>query len=433
MSGVLTPVLTAHWDQPDSFTLEGYRREGGYRALEKALRMPQDDIVGALKGSGLRGRGGAGFPTGVKWGFIPQGDGKPHYLVVNADESEPGTCKDIPLMLATPHMLIEGAIITCFAIKADRAFIYVRGEVLQVVRRVQHAVAEAYEAGYLGRDILGSGYDLDIVVHSGAGAYICGEETALLDSLEGYRGQPRLKPPFPAVEGLYSCPTVINNVESIASVPSIVSDGADWFAGMGTAEIHRVRHLLAQRARHHPGPVRGPARHHAARAAGPLGRGQGRAPAEVLDARRLVHPDPHRRAPRRAARLRGDDRGRVAARHPGAADLRRNHLRGPGHPAVDRVLRARVVRQVHALPGGDVLDGPGARPAGARPGQRGRPGEAAGHLRQHPRPGVLRARRRRGQPGHVVDQVLPGRVPPAPEGGRLPVRPGRRHAVREGS
>ena len=234
MTSVLIPTLTAHWDQPDSFTLAGYRREGGYQALEKALTMPQDDIVAVLKGSGLRGRGGAGFPTGVKWGFIPQGDGKPHYLVVNADESEPGTCKDIPLMLATPHMLIEGAIITCFAIKAHQAFIYVRGEVLHVVRRVQHAVAEAYGAGYLGRDILGSGYDLDIVVHSGAGAYICGEETALLDSLEGYRGQPRLKPPFPAVEGLYSCPTVINNVESIASVPSIVTDGAAWFADIGT-------------------------------------------------------------------------------------------------------------------------------------------------------------------------------------------------------
>jgi len=234
LTGVLTPVLTAYWDEPDSFTLEGYRREGGYRALERALQMPQGDIVGALKGSGLRGRGGAGFPTGVKWGFIPEGDGKPHYLVVNADESEPGTCKDIPLMMATPHMLVEGAIITSFAIKADKAFIYVRGEVLQVVRRVQHAVAEAYEAGYLGRDILGSGYDLDIIVHSGAGAYICGEETALLDSLEGYRGQPRLKPPFPAVAGLYSCPTVINNVESIASVPSIITDGAAWFAGMGT-------------------------------------------------------------------------------------------------------------------------------------------------------------------------------------------------------
>jgi NADH-quinone oxidoreductase subunit F len=230
----LTPVLTAHWDQPDSFTLEGYRREGGYQALAKALAMPQDEVVSALKGSGLRGRGGAGFPTGVKWGFIPQGDGKPHYLVVNADESEPGTCKDIPLMLATPHMLIEGAIITSFAIRADKAFIYVRGEVLHVVRRLQQAVAEAQAAGYLGRDILGSGYDLDIVIHAGAGAYICGEETALLDSLEGYRGQPRLKPPFPAVEGLYACPTVINNVESIASVPSIVANGPGWFDGMGT-------------------------------------------------------------------------------------------------------------------------------------------------------------------------------------------------------
>jgi NADH-quinone oxidoreductase subunit F len=234
VSAMLTPVLTAHWDQPDSFTLEAYRRNGGYQALGTALRMAPEEIVAALKGSGLRGRGGAGFPTGMKWGFTPQGDGKPHYLVVNADESEPGTCKDIPLMLATPHMLVEGAIITCFAIRAEKAFIYVRGEVLQVVRRVQQAVAEAQAAGYLGRDILGSGYDLDLVVHAGAGAYICGEETALLDSLEGYRGQPRLKPPFPAVEGLYACPTVINNVESIASVPSILANGASWFAGMGT-------------------------------------------------------------------------------------------------------------------------------------------------------------------------------------------------------
>ncbi len=234
MTGTLTPVLTAHWDEPDSFTLAGYRRHGGYQALAKALAMQPDDIIAAVKGSGLRGRGGAGFPTGMKWGFIPQGDGKPHYLVVNADESEPGTCKDIPLMLATPHALIEGAIITSYAIRAEQAFIYVRGEVLHVVRRLQQAVAEAYQAGYLGRDILGSGYGLDLVIHAGAGAYICGEETALLDSLEGFRGQPRLKPPFPAVAGLYACPTVINNVESIASVPAIVASGAAWFAGMGT-------------------------------------------------------------------------------------------------------------------------------------------------------------------------------------------------------
>ena len=234
MTDVLTPVLTAHWDEPDSFTLAAYRRHGGYQALAKAVTMPPEDIVTAVKESGLRGRGGAGFPTGMKWGFLPKGEDKPHYLVVNADESEPGTCKDIPLMLATPHLLVEGAIITSYAIKAPKAFIYVRGEVLHVVRRVQQAVAEAYEAGYIGKDILGSGYDLDLVVHTGAGAYICGEETALLDSLEGFRGQPRLKPPFPAVAGLYACPTVINNVESIASVPSIVANGAAWFAGMGT-------------------------------------------------------------------------------------------------------------------------------------------------------------------------------------------------------
>ena len=234
MTGVLTPVLTAHWDEPDSFTLAAYHRAGGYRALPKALAMPPDDVIGLVKQSGLRGRGGAGFPAGVKWGFIPQGDGKPHYLVVNADESEPGTCKDIPLMLATPHALVEGAVIAAYAIRAARAFIYVRGEVLHVVRRVRQAVAEAQAAGYLGRDILGSGYDLELVVHAGAGAYECGEETALLTSLEGYRGLPRLKPPFPAVAGLYASPTVVNNVESIASVPAIVANGADWFAGMGT-------------------------------------------------------------------------------------------------------------------------------------------------------------------------------------------------------
>jgi NADH-quinone oxidoreductase subunit F len=230
----LTPILTKSWDRPDSFTREAYEDDGGYEALRTALGMPQDDIIQAVKDSGLRGRGGAGFPTGMKWGFIPQADGKPHYLVVNADESEPGTCKDIPLMMANPHALIEGVIISAFAIRANFAVIYVRGEVLHVIRRLQQAVAEAYEAGYIGTDILGSGFDLELVVHSGAGAYICGEETALLDSLEGFRGQPRLKPPFPAVAGLYGGPTVINNVESIASVPSIVANGADWFASMGT-------------------------------------------------------------------------------------------------------------------------------------------------------------------------------------------------------
>ncbi|MFB8171593.1 NADH-quinone oxidoreductase subunit NuoF [Kitasatospora purpeofusca] len=231
---LLTPVLSAFWDDNRPWTLATYRRHAGYEGLKAALAMPPDDVIALVKDSGLRGRGGAGFPTGLKWQFIPQNDGKPHYLVVNADESEPGTCKDIPLLFANPHSLIEGMIIASYAIRCDHAFIYLRGEVVPVLRRLQAAVAEAYEAGLLGRNILGSGLDLDITVHAGAGAYICGEETALLDSLEGRRGQPRLRPPFPAIAGLYACPTVVNNVESIASVPPILARGKEWFKALGT-------------------------------------------------------------------------------------------------------------------------------------------------------------------------------------------------------
>ncbi|HEY2505771.1 MAG TPA: NADH-quinone oxidoreductase subunit NuoF [Streptosporangiaceae bacterium] len=234
MTTILTPTLSAHWDEADSYTLAAYERSGGYQALRKALAMEPDQVIQTLKESALRGRGGAGFPTGNKWAFIPQGDSKPHYLVVNADESEPGACKDMPTLLANPHALIEGIIIAAHGIRSQKAFIYVRGEVLHVIRRLQHAVDEARQAGYLGESILGSGLNLDVVVHAGAGAYICGEETALLDSLEGYRGQPRLKPPFPAVAGLYACPTVVNNVESIATVPYIIEQGAAQFASYGT-------------------------------------------------------------------------------------------------------------------------------------------------------------------------------------------------------
>jgi len=230
----LTPVLSAHWDQADSFTIAGYKRNGGYTAVEKALAMKPDDVIQLVKDSGLRGRGGAGFPTGNKWGFIPQGDNKEHYFVVNADESEPGTCKDTPLMMANPHVLIEGVIIGSYAIRANYAFIYIRGEVTHVVRRVQQAIEDAYKAGLLGKNILGKGFDLELVLHVGAGAYICGEETALLDSLEGFRGQPRLRPPFPAIAGLYAKPTVVNNVESVASVPAIINNGVAWFTAMGT-------------------------------------------------------------------------------------------------------------------------------------------------------------------------------------------------------
>jgi NADH-quinone oxidoreductase subunit F len=234
MTDPLTPVLTANWAQERSWTLQAYADQGGYGALRKAVGMDPDDVITMVKDSGLRGRGGAGFPTGMKWGFLPPLGEKPRYLVVNADESEPGSCKDVPLMLASPHTLVEGVIISAYAIRARRAFIYVRGEVLHVLRRLQQAVQQAYDAGYIGRDILGSGYDLDVLVHGGAGAYICGEETALLDSLEGKRGQPRLRPPFPAVEGLYASPTVVNNVESISSVPAIVRNGAEWFSALGT-------------------------------------------------------------------------------------------------------------------------------------------------------------------------------------------------------
>jgi len=223
----LAPVLSAHWDEKDSFTIAAYTRNGGYKASAKALAMDPDAVIQLVKDSGLRGRGGAGFPTGMKWGFIPQGDNKDHYLVVNADESEPGTCKDTPLMMANPHVLIEGCIIACHAIRAKHGFIYIRGEVTHVVRRLNQAIEDAYKAGHLGNGI-------DLVLHVGAGAYICGEETALLDSLEGFRGQPRLRPPFPAIAGLYARPTVVNNVESIASVPAIIANGAEWYQKYGT-------------------------------------------------------------------------------------------------------------------------------------------------------------------------------------------------------
>jgi len=230
----LTPVLTQRWSEPEPWTLATYERLDGYAGLRAALAMEPDAVIQLVKDSGLRGRGGAGFPTGMKWDFIPQDDGKPHYVVVNADEGEPGTCKDAPLMMTDPHSLIEGIVIASYAVRCSHAFIYLRGELVHAGRRLQAAIDEAYAKGYLGKDVLGSGFDCDLTLHRGAGAYICGEETALLDSLEGYRGQPRLRPLFPATHGLYGCPTVVNNVETIASVPFIVRHGVDWWRSMGT-------------------------------------------------------------------------------------------------------------------------------------------------------------------------------------------------------
>lgn len=233
--GTLTPIVSRGWGEDRSWTFDSYRSRGGYKGLEKALTMEPKDITETVKASGLRGRGGAGFPTGLKWSFLPPDDGKPRYLVVNADESEPGTCKDIPLLMANPHVLIEGMAITARAIRCEHAFVYLRGEVAHVYRRLLAAVREAEEAGMIGQGLGPNGdFNLRITAHAGAGAYICGEETALLDSLEGRRGHPRLKPPFPAVEGLYARPTVVNNVESISQVSGIFQNEAGWFNTMGT-------------------------------------------------------------------------------------------------------------------------------------------------------------------------------------------------------
>jgi len=229
----LTPVLTKRFGTDQPWKIANYERLDGYAGLRKAFTLEPNAIISMVKDSSLRGRGGAGFPTGMKWQFIPQDNPKPKYVVVNADEGEPGTCRDLPLMMNDPHSMIEGIIIACYAVRANRAFVYIRGEAIHAIRRVTAAVNEARAKGYLGSNILGSGFDCDIVVDGGAGADICGEETALLDSLEGRRGQPRLKPPFPATNGLYDSPTVVNNVGTLASVPYIVLGGADWYKELG--------------------------------------------------------------------------------------------------------------------------------------------------------------------------------------------------------
>ena len=236
MSALETRILLRHAEDPGLNTIDVYRRFGGYEALERAYReMEPDEVLKELEDSGLRGRGGAGFAMGKKASFLPRGD-MPKYLCCNADESEPGAFKDRELMQRNPHQLIEGIVIAALAAEATHAFIFIRGEYDLQGDILDEAVAEAYEAGFVGKDILGSRRDLELVVHRGAGAYICGEETALLDALEGKRGNPRLKPPFPAVQGLYGGPTLINNVETLSNVPHIVANGAEWFRGFGTEE-----------------------------------------------------------------------------------------------------------------------------------------------------------------------------------------------------
>jgi NADH-quinone oxidoreductase subunit F len=229
----MPPILTQHVREPNAFTLDFYLRHQGYEGLKKALTIPPDQIIEMVKQSGLRGRGGAGFPTGLKWQFVLKDTPKPKYICCNADESEPGTFKDHVLMERNPHLLIEGCAVGCYAIGAKVAYIYIRGEFYHVQDVLERALDEAYAAGWLGKNIQGSGFDCDVYVHRGAGAYEAGEETALLESLEGKRAQPRIKPPFPAVAGLYGCPTAVNNVETLCNVPLIVKNGVEWFSSLG--------------------------------------------------------------------------------------------------------------------------------------------------------------------------------------------------------
>jgi NADH-quinone oxidoreductase subunit F len=227
-------LLLEHANVPGIETFEVYRKNGGYRSVEKALKtMSPQNVVEEVQASGLRGRGGAGFPTGMKWSFLAKPEGVPRYLLCNADESEPGTFKDRYLMEKIPHLLVEGMIVSSYALGCNQSYIYIRGEYMWILEIVEKAIAEAYANGFLGKNILGSGYDLDLAIAPGGGAYICGEETALIESLEGKRGNPRIKPPFPAVKGLWGCPTVVNNVESIAAVVPIVNEGGAEYAKIG--------------------------------------------------------------------------------------------------------------------------------------------------------------------------------------------------------
>ena len=234
------PVLLANVHRPDSEKIATYVRHGGYTALRKALKTDPEEIIAEVKASGLKGRGGAGFPTGTKWDFMPK-DAPVKYLAVNTDEGEPGTFKDRLIVERDPHSILEGVIISAYAIGAHRAFVYIRGEFFLGVKRWIKAISDAYQHGFLGRDILGSGFDLDVSVHRGAGAYICGEETAMIESLEGKRGVPRAKPPYPAQSGMWSKPTLVQNVETLANIPHIVLRGAKWHSGIGTKESKGVK------------------------------------------------------------------------------------------------------------------------------------------------------------------------------------------------
>ncbi len=374
--------------------------------------MSPAEIVNEVKASGLRGRGGAGFPTGVKWSFMPQKSDKPHYLLCNADESEPGTFKDRELIRWTPHALVEGCLIGAYAIHAEHAYIYIRGEFFEPAQILARAIEEAYEAGYAGKNVMGSGIDLDITLHIGAGAYICGEETGLMNSLEGRRGEPRIKPPFPAISGAFGKPSAINNVETLIAAAHIVQNGADWYKQWGHREEHGHQAVLRERAREAPRQLRGAARLQLPRVhLRRVRRHRQRAPHQVGDPRRLLRPHAdggragHRHGLRGDGR-RGDDAGLRVGDHHG----RHHQHREAGAPH-GGLLRPRELRSVHALPRGDGVGRQDPPPHRERARHAGGPGHAAGHLGQHEREDDLRALGRRGGAHRVVDREVPGRLP----------------------
>ena len=345
-------IVSSRFEQADGHTLAGYQRTGGYSALRKALGMDPSAVTDEVKTAALLGRGGAGFPAGTKWGFLPP-NVLPRYVVVNGDESEPGTYKDRILMERDPHQLIEGLLICCYAVGAAQAFLYVRGEMALAQERIATALNEAYEAGYVGKDIMGSGYSVDIVLHWGAGAYIVGEETALIESLEGERGMPRLKPPFfPATKGLYMQPTIVNNVETLSNLPWIVENGGAAFAALGNGKSTGTRLFAVSGHVNRPGvyevemgvtTFRDLIEHYCG------GIRDGRAAQGVHPGRRIIavvlRGAPRPRAVQADGRRRRFDAGFGRDRDHGRDDRRRE-----GVLAARPLLRSRVVRQVHAVP-----------------------------------------------------------------------------------
>ena len=397
----LTPVLTDNWGDDRAWTLASYAARGGYAALDKALgdgarrRHQRGQGVRPARPwrRGLPHRHEVGLhPAGQPEAEVPRRQrrrvGAGHLQGHPADDGQPAHAGR-----GRHHQLLRDP-------RQQGVHLHPRRGAPRRYAACSARSRRPTSPATSAQDIHGSGFDLDVVVHAGAGAYICGEETALLEGLEGRRGQPRLRPPFPAVAGLYASPTVINNVESIASVPSIIEHGHGWFASMGTEKSKGYGIFSLSGHVQKPGPVRSPARHHPAHPDRPRRRHPRGPRPEVLDARWLEHPAAHGRAPRHAPRLRGRRRGRLDARHPRAADLRRDHLRGPRDAAVDRVLQARVLRQVHPVPRGHLVAGADAHRAREGAGHRGRPRPAARPVRQHPGPLVLRAGRRCGQPDH---------------------------------